>query len=73
MSKPKFVVGDMVQLNVGGPAMTVQIVSGEDREWYVCIWFDGTKLQLANLREETLVPCVSTTLMVCVVAADTVN
>jgi polysaccharide biosynthesis transport protein len=35
-----FKLGDTIQLNSGGPPMTVKVVEGD---WVICDWFDGTK------------------------------
>lgn len=38
----KFEVGDVVQLNSGGPMMTVESVNGEG---VFCIWFTNGRLE----------------------------
>lgn len=40
----QFNVGDVVQLNSGGPKMTVTELAG-DQVW--CMWFEGPKQQQA--------------------------
>ena len=40
MLQPKFKIGDVVQLNSGGPAMTInEIIESEDKVSYRCQWF----------------------------------
>jgi uncharacterized protein YodC (DUF2158 family) len=43
--KGKFAVGDVVQLNSGGPTMTVQNVPDEPDSAMKCIWFSGDKVE----------------------------
>jgi uncharacterized protein YodC (DUF2158 family) len=47
----KFKAGDAVQLNVGGPVMAVDSISGET---YWCIWFAGKKRERAPFNGATL-------------------
>ncbi|MCH2000356.1 DUF2158 domain-containing protein [Acinetobacter seifertii] len=57
---PKYVIGDKVKLNVGGPDMAVQSI-GEDYQTkefngiYCCQWFAGKKLDSGKFPEESLV------------------
>ncbi|PWY09663.1 DUF2158 domain-containing protein [Citrobacter koseri] len=60
--KPKFDIGSKVQLNAGGPVMSVysidrSVVSpGEYRfnGFYTCQWFAGKKLEEGRFREQSL-------------------
>jgi uncharacterized protein YodC (DUF2158 family) len=55
MAKAKgFDVGDRVQLNSGGPVMSVKWVSENGRN-YDCQWFAGKKLDKGNFVAEQLV------------------
>lgn len=53
---PKFKPGDKVQLNVGGPPMSVKEYTYKDS--VRCTWFAGKKHEEGVFVEETLVPYV---------------
>jgi len=44
--------GAVVQLKSGGPKMTVREIASSGG--FICVWFDGTKLQRDVFRPETL-------------------
>jgi uncharacterized protein YodC (DUF2158 family) len=46
---PQFRVGDVVQLNSGGPEMTISFILPTGKVF--CVWFDGSEK-----REETFPP-----------------
>ncbi|WP_348700319.1 DUF2158 domain-containing protein [Duganella fentianensis] len=49
-------VGDSVKLKAGGPVMSVQALPQPGyRQYYVCQWFAGKKLESGNFAEESLV------------------
>lgn len=52
---PKIVVGAVVRLRSGGPAMTVMHLPHPKRETAVCQWFDGSELKVGNFPMESLV------------------
>jgi len=56
-TKKSFKVGDMVQLNAGGPVMSVHRVgtppNGET--YYDCQWFAGKKLDVGRFTPEQLI------------------
>jgi len=60
---PKFVFGSKVQLNAGGPVMSVYsvdrdfVTSGQYRftGFYTCQWFAGKKLEEGRFREPSLI------------------
>ncbi|AUU01865.1 DUF2158 domain-containing protein [Morganella morganii] len=65
MAKAKYKTGDKVQLNSGGPVMTVQSAStyssyedsgkaGQFSGYYTCQWFAGKKLDKGSFPEESL-------------------
>lgn len=43
-----FKIGDIVQLNSGGPEMTVHTVPVIGQNYYKCQWFAGKKLESGN-------------------------
>lgn len=47
-----FAVGDVVVLKSGGPLMTVDVVNEQGH--VRCIWFEGSSVQGALFRAETL-------------------
>ncbi len=49
----KFQPGDVVMVRSGGPSMTVDFWDDE-RELYVCTWFEKTKRQQSEFQETTL-------------------
>ncbi|MFU0920784.1 DUF2158 domain-containing protein [Kluyvera sichuanensis] len=60
---PKFSIGSKVQLNAGGPVMSVYsvekefIATGQYRftGFYTCQWFAGKKLEKGTFREPSLI------------------
>lgn len=46
-----FVVGDVVQLNSGGEAMTIEEIDGDD---VFCVWFEGKRVERATFVAATL-------------------
>lgn len=62
-NKPKFDVGSKVQLNAGGPVMSVYSVdrsrvAGDEYQFngfYTCQWFAGKKLEEGRFREPSLI------------------
>ncbi len=51
-----FKSGDCVELNSGGPKMTVKQEANHNGE-VVCAWFDGTKLKQASFATATIKHC----------------
>lgn len=56
-NKPKYNVGDQVQLISGGPSMTIQRYD-QLHGGYRCQWFAGKKLDNGVFPEDSLVPYV---------------
>lgn len=56
MPKKKFKPGDVVQLNSGGPEMTVKCYDPPDGTDVTCTWFDRNSLQEKSFSEEILTP-----------------
>lgn len=58
-TQPKYSIGDIVQLNAGGPEMSIYNPITDHRDiWigsYKCQWFAGKKLDNGNFREESLI------------------
>ncbi len=58
-TQPKYDIGDIVQLNAGGPEMAIQSqIQNRDGIWigsYKCQWFAGKKLDNGNFPEESLI------------------
>jgi uncharacterized protein YodC (DUF2158 family) len=51
----KFKVGDVVQLNSGGPRMTVtQELTGKDRITYYCAWFHENENKISTFPGDAL-------------------
>jgi uncharacterized protein YodC (DUF2158 family) len=51
----KFKIGERVQLNSGGPEMTVgKLIEGDMGDIYRCQWFAGKKLEAGNFPVESL-------------------
>ena len=57
--KAKFSIGDIVQLNAGGPEMSIQMeITNYHDDWtgfYRCQWFAGKKLDFGDFPEESLI------------------
>ena len=49
-----FNIGDIVQLNSGGPEMTVQRAPAATIKTYRCQWFAGKKLESGEFPAESL-------------------
>jgi uncharacterized protein YodC (DUF2158 family) len=56
-----FQPGDIVQLNSGGPKMTVRGPGEDNPEFIACLLFDGTKLVVAEIPPAALIKVQSTT------------
>jgi uncharacterized protein YodC (DUF2158 family) len=59
----KFKTGDVVKLNSGGPAMTVdgyQTEGGAETSKVLCTWFAGEKVERTLFSEELLKPVSQT-------------
>ncbi|WP_089528498.1 YodC family protein [Pantoea ananatis] len=53
----KYKVGDIVQINSGGPLMTVQVSPADPTATtYTCQWFAGKKLESGRFPESSLKP-----------------
>ncbi|MGP2461431.1 YodC family protein [Pantoea ananatis] len=58
----KYKVGDIVQINSGGPEMTVQALPSVGTAGnYVCQWFAGKKLENGRFQEASLKPVTPST------------
>jgi uncharacterized protein YodC (DUF2158 family) len=53
MPETKFKVGDIVQLNSGGPKMTVVTISSTSGKFF-CSWFGGAKHERADFPGDAL-------------------
>lgn len=63
MSENKYVVGDVVKLNAGGPDMSVlEVIVGYSNKkflgHYQCQWFAGKKLESGQFAEKSLIKVV---------------
>lgn len=57
MSQPKFKVGQIVQLNSGGPAMTIKSIVDNPIDceiFYRCQWFDKNTLKEGIFTQDTI-------------------
>ena len=58
-TQPKYDIGDIVQLNAGGPEMSIRSkITNHHDIWtglYKCQWFAGKKLDNDTFREESLI------------------
>ena len=66
MTREEIKVGDIVELNSGGPKMTVDKLGWENEreppfDWendrVICFWFKGNKCQEHSFLPETLTAC----------------
>lgn len=55
-----FSPGDLVQLNSGGPKMTVRGPGDDNPQFIACLLFDGSKLVVAEIPPQALVKAQST-------------
>lgn len=53
-SNIQFKVGEVVKLKSGGPDMTVRSPPDLHRDYYVCQWFAGKKLEQGNFPQDAL-------------------
>ena len=51
----QFMPGDLVQLNSGGPKMSVRGPGDDNPEFVACFFFDGSKLVIAEIPPQALV------------------
>jgi uncharacterized protein YodC (DUF2158 family) len=51
----QFMPGDLVQLNSGGPKMSVRRPGDDNPEFVACFFFDGSKLVIAEIPPQALV------------------
>jgi uncharacterized protein YodC (DUF2158 family) len=55
-TQENFNVGDIVQINSGGPHMTVEAISGNDTKYPIqCVWFVGTKMERNKFATASLI------------------
>jgi uncharacterized protein YodC (DUF2158 family) len=50
----QFMPGDLVQLNSGGPKMSVRGPGDDNPEFVACFFFDGSKLVIAEIPPQAL-------------------
>ena len=50
-----FLPGDLVQLNSGGPKMTVRGPGDDNPQFIACLFFDGTRMVVAEIPPQALV------------------
>ena len=56
----QFLPGDIVQLNSGGPKMSVRGPGDDNPDFIACFFFDGSKLVIAEIPPQALVKAQST-------------
>jgi len=56
MEEQKFKPGDIVQLNSGGPEMTVSGYDPKDSLNVTCAWFSGNELKERSFLQDLLSP-----------------
>jgi len=56
----EFVHGDLVQLDSGGPRMSVHGPGDDNPEFVACFFFDGSKLVIAEIPPQALVKVQAT-------------
>ena len=56
----QFMPGDLVQLNSGGPKMSVRGPGDDNPESVACFFFDGSKLVIAEIPPQALVKVQAT-------------
>jgi uncharacterized protein YodC (DUF2158 family) len=50
-----FLPGDLVQLNSGGPKMSVRGPGDDNPQFIACLFFDGSKMVVAEIPPQALV------------------